>query len=643
MDSMRDRVNRLINVNQRQFGQDFSKLDRLAASGREAGQPRAEKPAEQQPSHSQSLFGMLDPYLEEQKSRMNELMEHQLEVVRMGQNETEKLLRDKVRAMDEANARLREDNFDLKKSLASAQNDANMLKVETDLVQQERSALMEELSKARQQLQSDEDVTTSQLLAKTREVIELKTTLSICQRDLEEQTQSGRQLSRQVTELEAELKEWGGYVRTDRGKKDEEIGNLRALYAEAVGESEEKARRLKAAQEELAQEREKSSRDVDELIKEKGRLGKDLSELRYQLESKTRDLQAQRELSDKPKLDRQHARIAELEADLEARDRQLRSLDGALQEKLRPLEEAAARKDKDLAHLKEDSDKLEARLREAQAELDRVREDRDLLKRDARRLEEDKQALEKKIRDAQALLEQERDQAADLRKKLARLEERPSQNPAQSQAARPPADLEADLDRLKRDLKDLGLKLEARQQDLEARTRELDKVTQRAADLEEKLRREEKRAEDLEAALRAGSTAPPKTDSAAPPKTDPEKPDAPQGISDQAKELMKRRDEKIKQLTQENKELNEALAKAGSGQPPADPTRKSEAPAKNQPTEEDKKLLTQIVDLQSRISQLEEENQQLRQKLKQAEAGKPATGANPQADAAGQKKSGWLW
>ena len=586
---MRDRVNRLVNGNKIRYGEEFSNVSRTTRSdGKDnAGLTRQNNREDEMVKKSKDLFDIIDPYLEEQKTRMMSLMEHELDIVKMGQNETDKVLRDKVKALDEMNSKLREEIFDLKRDLSSAQNTANLLKVETDVVLQEKSSLMDQLTKAREQLQSNDDMTITQLVQKTREVIEMKSAIQVIQRDLEDSNTELVEKVIEINRLDAELKEWGGYARNDRVKKDEEISSLKKLYQDTLVIAEDNAKSYKQANSILSEERERYSTEINELLKDKSKVTKEISDLKYQLERKNKEYQVYRETYDKTLFESQKTKIKSLEEELEEKERELRNNEGP-KEQLRLLEDMISKKDREILMLKNDTERLEYKVKNAEDDYRRSNGELEKMKKEYYTLEDEKRDIERKFSEAKESLS----------------------NKERQNFSNPPMSDRRNSNRSGSDNKSSGRRmfneeLELLQKQNDDMRREMNELKDKIDSQNKKIKHLEHQNTELESKNASNQTQI---------KKETEEVHQESQIDDsKTKEMLKRRDDKIKKISEENKILKEELEKANQG--------KNEDRKSSQP-EDLTRYQKEISDLKTKVSQLEEENENLRQKLSSLQTSK---------------------
>lgn len=586
---MRDRVNRLVNGNKIRYGEEFSNVSRTTRSdGKDnGGLTRQNNREDEMVKKSKDLFDIIDPYLEEQKTRMMSLMEHELDIVKMGQNETDKVLRDKVKALDEMNSKLREEIFDLKRDLSSAQNTANLLKVETDVVLQEKSSLMDQLTKAREQLQSNDDMTITQLVQKTREVIEMKSAIQVIQRDLEDSNTELVEKVIEIKRLEAELKEWGGYARNDRVKKDEEISSLKKLYQDTLVIAEDNAKSYKQANSILSEERERYSTEINELLKDKSKVTKEISDLKYQLERKNKEYQVYRETYDKTLFESQKTKIKSLEEELEEKERELRNNEGP-KEQLRLLEDMISKKDREILMLKNDTERLEYKVKNAEDDYRRSNGELEKMKKEYYTLEDEKRDIERKFSEAKESLS----------------------NKERQNFSNPPMSDRRNSNRSGSDNKSSGRRVFNEELDLlqkqnDDMRREMNELKDKIDSQNKKIKHLEHQNTELESKNASNQTQIKKETE--------EVIQEPQIDDSKTKEMLKRRDDKIKKISEENKILKEELEKANQG--------KNEDRKSSQP-EDLTRYQKEISDLKTKVSQLEEENENLRQKLSSLQTSK---------------------
>jgi chromosome segregation ATPase len=343
-----DRFNRVSSTNSKLYGQQFGRYER--AEDTTAFDPFREHDllTEKRVEPTRELFGILDPYLEEQKKRMAKLIEHESSIIKLGQNETEKVLRDRINLLNEENGRIKEELSSLKSKLASAKATSNTLKSETEAWQQERSDLLRNLSVLQDRLQSGEDATTTTLLEKSRELVDAKTKISLLERDQDSVMRLNRELEAETKILRDELAQWGGYVKHDRVKMEEQM----AITSAEKLDVELKLSVLKKEKEELEDkyltETEGWNREAEEFAREKTGLQKEVGELRDQLENHDKEFSNYRQIYDKIKFNDLEKEVEHLKAVNSEQEGKLIALDKSTIQKIKTFEELIRKKDQEI-------------------------------------------------------------------------------------------------------------------------------------------------------------------------------------------------------------------------------------------------------------------------------------------------------
>ena len=273
------------------------------------------------------LFSLIDPYIEEQTQRISQLFEHEEAITNLGKTETERLLRESMAKSSEETANLKEEMERVKRKLRESQNTTNMLKVESDILQAERSTLLEEVAATRAQRQALEDATTSNLVAKSKELIDTKTANVVLTRNLDETKAILAVKQQEIVELSAELQAWGGYVRDDRKKKDQIISDLTVSKADI----EERLNRLKKEMTDLREKSQNERGALEASLEKQGKdlasINHDLAEVKNELISKANELNVYKESYPKTKFSGLNTAVADLKAQAEANQSSIKHLE----------------------------------------------------------------------------------------------------------------------------------------------------------------------------------------------------------------------------------------------------------------------------------------------------------------------------
>lgn len=318
---MRQRVEKLVASNRQLKRSEYSTASRMSnqydqgdGSSGKARSPhvKSDRESEGKKTSAIELFSLIDPYIEEQSTRITKLFEHESAIHNLDKSETERILREKITKSNEESNKLKDDIEKLKRKLNESKNMTNMLRVESDVLQAERRQLLSEVSELRSQMQAVEDNNTGSLLIKTKELIDTKTNNVVLQRDLAELKDLYEKRDAEGKMLEDELKQWGGYVRHDRKKKDEEIIELK----EANNDLDEKYKRVKKELADLIdkyhEDKAKLNKDIEFHLKTISGMQESHLEVKNQLNSVSSEYNVYRQTYEKDKYIEMMRSLAEL-------------------------------------------------------------------------------------------------------------------------------------------------------------------------------------------------------------------------------------------------------------------------------------------------------------------------------------------
>lgn len=381
---MRQRVERLVASNRQLNSSEYNTLSRMStpfdhgygSPGKADGKPRrgADGNSEPKKTSAMELFGLIDPYIEEQSNRITKLFEHESAIHNLDKSETERLLREKMTKSHEQTVSLREEIEKLKRKLGESQNKTNMLKVESDVLQAERSQMLTELTALRSQMQAFEDSNTSNLLLKTKELIDTKTQNVVLQRDLTEIKDKFEKRDAEAQMLQDELKQWGGYVRHDRKKKDEEIAELKEVNNDFEGKNNRLKKELADLMNKYHEEKTKLNKDIEGHLVAMRTLQEGQIEVKNQLSTVTAEYTHYKQTYDKDKYLEMMRKIDDMKLDLERSSATVGQLEKliksykltieeeenknkSLNEEMRIIKEANEGLKREMANLKQEEDK----------------------------------------------------------------------------------------------------------------------------------------------------------------------------------------------------------------------------------------------------------------------------------------------